>query len=50
MRATTAAYAASVAPTFMALPTAWPMTVCERCTDQVEPYRAEAAKSSSSFA
>lgn len=41
---------AIVRPMFMALPTAWPITVCERCTDQVNPWRSAAATSSSSWA
>ena len=34
----------------MALPTAWPITVWARCTDQVKPCRSAAAHSSSSCA
>ena len=35
---------------FIALPTACPITVCARCTDQVNPWRSAAANSSSSWA
>ena len=45
-----AAATPSVRPMFIALPTACPITVCARCTDQVNPWRSAAANSSSSWA